>query len=112
MPTYEYRCHKCEHEFEMHRKVSAREDCLVCPNCHRPLNVDGKECSQEIRTAPKLAEIQINANIYKHNPNSPMLKRSVTYTDANGKEHTKEIKDHKGGGYNHLGLEKNKGKKK
>lgn len=32
MPTYEYSCNDCKHEFEEFRKISER-DTAVCPKC-------------------------------------------------------------------------------
>lgn len=33
MPTYAYRCTKCEHEFETFEKMSARPRARKCPVC-------------------------------------------------------------------------------
>jgi putative FmdB family regulatory protein len=33
MPTYAYRCIKCEHEFEVFEKMSARTRARKCPVC-------------------------------------------------------------------------------
>jgi len=34
MPTYEYRCRKCNHQFEAFQSMS--DDALTtCPNCHK-----------------------------------------------------------------------------
>ncbi len=32
MPTYEYRCHECGHEFEEFQKMTA-DPLVVCPSC-------------------------------------------------------------------------------
>lgn len=33
MPTYAYRCTKCEHEFEVVEKITARSRARKCPVC-------------------------------------------------------------------------------
>lgn len=33
MPFYEYRCHTCEHEFELMRPMKDRDAPLPCPQC-------------------------------------------------------------------------------
>ena len=33
MPSYEYRCPKCKTKFELLRRIAARDDEAVCPNC-------------------------------------------------------------------------------
>jgi putative FmdB family regulatory protein len=34
MPVYEYRCEKCEGQFEATQSVHARPEDTVCPHCH------------------------------------------------------------------------------
>ena len=36
MPTYEYRCHKCHHEFEVFQSITEDPVC-VCPVCAGPV---------------------------------------------------------------------------
>ncbi len=33
MPTYEYKCNKCEHMFETMRSYQERETEIKCPKC-------------------------------------------------------------------------------
>lgn len=33
MPVYEYRCEKCEHQFEATQSVHARPEDTICPHC-------------------------------------------------------------------------------
>ncbi len=33
MPTYEYRCHRCNHTFEIFQSITA-EPVRICPVCH------------------------------------------------------------------------------
>lgn len=40
MPTYEYRCEKCQHQFEIFHKIS-QEPLKECPKCHKPSLVLG-----------------------------------------------------------------------
>ena len=89
MPIYKYKCLKCGGEFEKRRSISARRESLICEHCHKPLTVDDKkECILVIQ-CPMFAELQMNQNIHaRHNPLSPMVKRTVEFTDAEGKTHT------------------------
>ena len=105
MPTYNYKCKKCGHHFSKRRRIAERRQPLVCTSCNRPLNVDDKECEMVI-DAPMFAELQMNQNIHaRHNPNSPMVKRTVEYTDKNGKVHTFNNVDPKKG-YGEIGSKK------
>lgn len=33
MPTYDFRCETCGHEFEMTSSIAEREEKAVCPEC-------------------------------------------------------------------------------
>lgn len=37
MPTYEYRCSACEHEFEQFQKITD-DPVNICPECGGPVN--------------------------------------------------------------------------
>ncbi len=34
MPIYEYRCERCEKQFESSQSIHARAEDTVCPHCH------------------------------------------------------------------------------
>lgn len=36
MPLYEYRCRKCDHEFEQMRSLKDRDQDVSCPKCGEP----------------------------------------------------------------------------
>ncbi len=36
MPIYEYRCDKCQHQFEALQSVGADGEHLICPQCDAP----------------------------------------------------------------------------
>ncbi len=33
MPLYEYRCKKCDHTFDLVRRLATRDDAAPCPRC-------------------------------------------------------------------------------
>ena len=33
MPMYDYRCKKCQHRFELMRRLAARDEAAPCPQC-------------------------------------------------------------------------------
>lgn len=46
MPTYSYKCNKCEKDFDRIRSISDREDGGQCPSC-------GSDETKQTLTAPR-----------------------------------------------------------
>ncbi|MDB4311989.1 zinc ribbon domain-containing protein [bacterium] len=45
MPIYNYRCEKCQYEFERMRRINDMEDGGCCPNCQN-------DSTKKLMTAP------------------------------------------------------------
>ncbi len=39
MPMYEYECSKCQHQFELLRSLSERDDPCECPACRKKVKM-------------------------------------------------------------------------
>ena len=80
MPLYNYKCRKCEHEFEEFKKIADRND-LVCPKC-------GQEVFIHIKPRKDIA-IQVWVPYVEENiTHQPILVKS--------KQHLKDLcKKHK-----------------
>ena len=88
MPSYEYRCKKCSHKFELLRRIAARDDATVCPNCKSK--------------TPKRVEIQRIAVLRGTRPNAAMGEgEAEDFLDDDGDDDAGHGHSHGPGGHTH-----------